>query len=136
MITLTSIIRHLIFHSNHKRCDKLRKEKNSQISAIRSVWRKRKDSNLRDACAPTRFRVVRLQPLGHASTHNSIILSPIFQRKTAKKPATKQLKSISLAKCYRPDYAYANHKDHYLSRSFRIRAETCCEARIRRRYRA
>ena len=35
------------------------------------TWRKREDSNLRDACAPTRFRVVRLQPLGHASTSNS-----------------------------------------------------------------
>ena len=54
--------------------------KNSQISAIRSEWRKREDSNLRDVYKPpTRFRVVRLQPLGHASTYHSTIPSICFQ---------------------------------------------------------
>ena len=42
-------------------------------------WRKREDSNLRDACAPIRFRGGPLQPLGHASTYNSTTVSPIFQ---------------------------------------------------------
>ena len=44
---------------------------------FKKKWRKRKDSNLRDSCEPTRFRVVRLQPLGHAS-------SPILTRFSAK----------------------------------------------------
>ena len=43
------------------------------------LWRKREDSNLRDACAPTRFRVVRLQPLGHASATNFNIIRPNSQ---------------------------------------------------------
>ena len=40
------------------------------------AWRKREDSNLRDGRPPTRFRVVRLQPLGHASTSNYTIFLP------------------------------------------------------------
>ena len=38
-------------------------EKNNMVD----LWRKRGDSNARESCDPTRFRVVRLQPLGHAS---------------------------------------------------------------------
>ena len=40
----------------------------SPVNFASQNWRKRRDSNPRDPCGPTRFRVVRLQPLGHAST--------------------------------------------------------------------
>ena len=44
------------------------------------TWRKREDSNLRDGHPPTRFRVVRLQPLGHASVHYFIIKNYFLPR--------------------------------------------------------
>ena len=50
----------------------------------RRAWRKRGDSNLREPCGPTRFRVVRLQPLGHASVHNSTIKSEKTPHKSQK----------------------------------------------------
>ena len=40
------------------------------LCTLARAWRKREDSNLRDGHPPTRFRVVRLQPLGHASIYN------------------------------------------------------------------
>ena len=51
----------------------------SWLCYILPFWRKRGDSNLREPCGPTRFRVVRLQPLGHASVYN-------FTIKTCKMP--------------------------------------------------